>query len=49
MKNKKDSRYDSFMTELRKFKEACDDYKSKTGGTYSKCDEFDYDQLLAIQ
>lgn len=48
MKNKKDSRYDTFMTELREFKKACDDYKSKTSGTYSKCDEFDYDQLLAL-
>ncbi len=48
MKNKKDSRYDSFMVKLREFKEACDTYKSKTNGTYSKCDEFDYDQLLAL-
>jgi hypothetical protein len=48
MKNKKDSRYDTFKTELRKFKQDCDDYKSKTGKTYEKCDEFDYDELLAI-
>lgn len=48
LKQSDKKRYDEFMAELRKFKEACDDYKSKTGGTYSKCDEFDYDQLRAI-
>ena len=48
LKDKKDSRYESFMTELRNFKKVCDEYKSKTNSTYSKCDEFDYDQLLAI-
>jgi hypothetical protein len=48
MKNEKDSRYDKFMAELREFKKACDDYKSKANGVYSKCDEFDYDQLLAL-
>ena len=48
LKQSDKKRYDEFMAELSKFKEACDDYKSKTNGTYSKCDEFDYDQLLAI-
>lgn len=48
LKQSDKKRYDEFMAELRNFKKACDDYKSKTGGTYSKCDEFDYDQLLAI-
>lgn len=48
LKDKKDSRYESFMTELRNFKKVCDEYKSKNNSTYSKCEEFDYDQLLAI-
>jgi len=48
LKNNKDSRYDTFVRELRSFKEMCDKYKTDTGNTYSKCDEFDYDTLLSI-
>ena len=43
LKQSDKKRYDKFMTELREFKKACDDYKSKANGVYSKCDEFDYD------
>ncbi|MBP5485502.1 MAG: hypothetical protein J6Y07_02235 [Alphaproteobacteria bacterium] len=48
LKNNKDSRYDTFMSELRSFKAACDKYKEDTGNTYSKCENLDYDSLLAI-
>jgi len=48
LKNKKDSRYEAFMAELRSFKEACDKYKKDTGDTYGKCEELDYDLLLGV-
>ncbi len=48
LKKDKDSRYDTFMRELRSFKEMCDKYKKDKGSAYSKCEEFDYDTLLSI-
>ena len=46
LKNKQDSRYDEFMTNLRKLKVACDNLPSGTINEH--CAEFDFDSLLNL-
>lgn len=46
MKNKGDSRYNTFITNLQKLKDACDKLQNKSSN--DKCTEFDFDMLLNI-
>jgi hypothetical protein len=46
LKNNKDSRYDEFMTSLRKLQSAC--AKLPAGTRNEHCDEFDFDSLLSL-
>ncbi len=49
LKDKDSAQYNAFKTELKKFKDACEKYKTDTGGTvYSRCEEIDYETLLKI-
>ncbi|MBO7509235.1 MAG: hypothetical protein J6T57_03100 [Alphaproteobacteria bacterium] len=47
MKKDKDSRYDTFMKDLRELKTQCDQLRS-LGGTSDYCERFDFDILLGI-
>ena len=47
MKKNNDSRYTTFMNDLRDLKKHCDDLK-KAGGTNDKCDAFNFDVLLSL-
>ena len=46
LKNNKDSRYDDFMTDLRKLKAACDKLDNKS--SVEMCNDFDFDTLLNL-
>ncbi len=46
LKNKQDSRYDSFITDLKKLQAAC--AKLPAGSKNEHCDEFDFDVLLSL-
>lgn len=47
MKKNGDSRFNSFMTELKNLKAECDKIR-KTGTAVEECDKFDYDVLLSL-
>lgn len=47
LKKNGDSRFNSFMTELKNLKDECDKIR-KSGETAEECDKFDYDVLLSL-
>lgn len=48
LKKNGDPRYQTFIDELKKFKDECDKYKEERNEDYSKCLEFDYNKLLSL-